>query len=434
MNLYKTTFFSGIETAIKLASGFVVMKYVAMQLGPAGVAYFGQFQNFMASFIILIAGGFPVGLVRFSAKEKPHSQSNKHYLGNALGFGLVSSIIVGICTCFFAPYLSLSIFKSGDFSGIFYLLAVCGVLIMFYQVLISMFNGWGELMKFLTCKSTASVLLLFFSLLLVKFYALVGGLISLVSMQSMAAFLALWFITKMPAFKWQWLKPRFDISVYKTFLPYWLMSFVTLISTPFILMLIRTHIVNEGGWEMAGLWEAAWKITELYLLVITTALTTYYVPKLSQALALKQELLIIREVLFFSVGFASFLSLMLYLLRHQVISVLFSNHFVFAADMMAFQLIGGVIKIASWVMSYHMLVKDKMKVFLFSELFFGGSFYIISKCFFDQYGLVGLSYAYFFNYSLYFLFCSLYMFQYFTLGKFNKFLFIKDDLGARENK
>ncbi len=408
MNIVKTSFLSAIETAIKLASGFVVIKFIATQVGPEGVAFFGQFQNFIAAFVILVTGGFTTGLVRYSAQEKSGNDDTRNYLGNALGLGLLAALVVGGGICLFAPQLSMLILKSSEYTNIFYLLALCGVLIMIFQVLVAVFNGWGELPTLITYKSMSSILLLLSSLLLVSFYGLYGGLVALIAMQALSAFIGIGFLTRIKDFRWGWLKPTFNFAVFKEFLPYWLMSFVTLISTPLILMLVRSYTANNLGWETAGIWEASWKLSELYLLVITTALMTYYVPKLSQAKSQFAELDIVKEVLVLGVLAACFLAAGIYLFRHWIVSLLFSSSFAVVADILAFQLIGSVIKIAAWVFAYHMLVKRRTAIFLVSELLFGTSFYLFSCFFLDKFGLIGLSYAYATNYSFYLIFCALY--------------------------
>ena len=410
MNIFKTSFLSAIETAVKLASGFVVIKYIAIETGPSGVAFFGQFQNFFSAFLILISGGFTTGLVRYSSQEKINA-TKKNYLGNALGIGLVVSLVTGGVVCFFANTLSYLTLNSGEFTSIFYLLALCGTLIMIYQVIISVLNGWGELYKLILCKLTCSLSLLIFSLIFVRLYGVYGGLIALVVMQSIGSLLALLLISKVKNFHWRWLIPRFDYLIFKDFVPYWLMGLVTLISTPLALMLIRTHIAAYSNWDVVGLWEASWKISELYLLVITTALTTYYVPKLSQAIDGYAENKTVVEVLTWGVIAAACLAIGVYSFRQLIVTLLFSNSFSAVSNLLTFQLLGSVIKIAAWVFAFHMLVKGNIKLFLISELVFGSTFYLLSILFFDYFGLIGLSYAYFLNYILYLIFCFVYYCQ-----------------------
>ncbi len=405
MNIFKTSFLSAIETLVKLASGFVVIKYLAIETGPSGVAFFGQFQNFFSAFLIIISGGFTTGLVRYSAQEKINT-STKNYLGNALGIGLIVSLVTGISICLFSRELSRLILNSADFTSIFYLLALCGVLIMIYQVIISVLNGWGELYHFIACKLTSSFALLLSSLFFVKLYGIYGGLVALIMMQAIAALLALLLIGKVKNFHWRELIPRFDYSTIKDFFPYWLMSLVTLISTPLVLMLIRIHIADTSDWNTVGLWEASWKISELYLLVITTALTTYYVPKLSQVTDHNTENKIVMEVLVWGVVAALCLAVGIYLLREFIVVLLFSKNFVAVSNILAFQVLGSVIKIAAWVFAFHMIVKGNTRLFLFTELLFGSSFYLLSESLFNYFGLIGLSYAYFLNYTLYFIFCA----------------------------
>lgn len=411
MNIFKTSFLSAIETAIKLSSGFIVIKFIAVQTGPEGVAFFGQFQNLMAALIILVAGSFTTGLVRYSAQEKSGNSSANNYLGNALGLGLIASLLIGALIFIFAERLSLLTFKVPDYKPTFYLLAFSTLLIMLFQVLIAVFNGWGELYKLIVCKSLSSLMLLVSAIILVHLYGLVGGLVGLIAMQALSAFIGLSLLTRMKDFQWKWLKPQFNFAIYKEFFPYWLMSAVTLISTPLILMLIRVYVATSLSWEMAGIWEASWKLCELYLLVITTALTTYYVPKLSQAVNEEEEQGIVKEVLVLGVVASSFLALGIYVFRSWIVSLLFSPSFSQVADILVFQLLGSVIKIAAWVFAYHMLVKRRTVLFLSSELVFGTTFYLISRYFLDHCGLIGLSYAYSVNYGLYLVFCSFYFYK-----------------------
>ena len=47
MTLIKTSVLSAIATIIKIISGFVINKVVAIYVGPSGLAIIGQLQNFM---------------------------------------------------------------------------------------------------------------------------------------------------------------------------------------------------------------------------------------------------------------------------------------------------------------------------------------------------------------------------------------------------
>lgn len=387
MNLIKTSCLSGIETALKMASAFMVMKYIALKSGPEGLSVFGQFYNFIGSLLILLAGGFTTGLVRYLAEQK----TDKNYLGNALSFGFLVSVCIAMLIFFNASFLSELIFKNTAYTSLFYLLALAAPAIILYQIILAALNGFGKVLPLIFCKSMASILFFCLAVPLTALYGVQGSLIALIGMQSLPVFIALW------QFGFKAFKPQWNYAIIKEFYPFWCMSLVTLISTPLMLILVRIHIVRVSGWDVAGLWEAAFKISECYLLFITTALTTYYVPKLSKVLHSEKEMMVVREVFFWAVLSASILATGLYLFKEQVIVLLFSKMFLSIAPMLFFQLAGSVVKIACWVFSYYFLVTKNMVLFLSSELFFGLSFYLLSCFFFDHYGLIGLGYAFFIN-------------------------------------
>jgi PST family polysaccharide transporter len=47
LTLIKTSILSAIATIIKVISGFVINKVIAMYVGPSGLAVVGQLQNFI---------------------------------------------------------------------------------------------------------------------------------------------------------------------------------------------------------------------------------------------------------------------------------------------------------------------------------------------------------------------------------------------------
>ena len=47
MTLIKTSLLSAISTLIRIISGFIITKVIAIYAGPSGVALVGQLQNFI---------------------------------------------------------------------------------------------------------------------------------------------------------------------------------------------------------------------------------------------------------------------------------------------------------------------------------------------------------------------------------------------------
>jgi len=121
-------------------------------------------------------------------------------------------------------------------------------------------------------------------------------------------------------------------------------------------LLLRSVITDQGGLSAAGLFQAAWTLTNVNLSVILSAMAVDYFPRLTAlarypdklAETLNQQLhvalLLASPILTFAVGFAPFL-----------IRVLYSDSFVGASHVLQMQIAGDVLKLATWSMGYVLL-------------------------------------------------------------------------------
>jgi PST family polysaccharide transporter len=73
-----------------------------------------------------------------------------------------------------------------------------------------------------------------------------------------------------------------DKAVAKNFAKYTAMALTTAATVPLSHIMIRNHLGQTLGWEAAGYWEAMWRLSGAYLLLVTTTLSVYYLPRLSE--------------------------------------------------------------------------------------------------------------------------------------------------------
>jgi len=66
-----------------------------------------------------------------------------------------------------------------------------------------------------------------------------------------------------------------------------------------------------------------------------------------------------------------------------------------------FQLIGDFFKIASWILAYQLIARAMTRTFIFTEIFFNGSFVLLSMLFVPMYGPLGATIGYAVNFFLY---------------------------------
>ena len=65
MNLIKTSVFSAIITFVRISSGFVAGKIIAMLTGPLGVATVGAFTNFSTIVLAIGNGAINNGVIKY---------------------------------------------------------------------------------------------------------------------------------------------------------------------------------------------------------------------------------------------------------------------------------------------------------------------------------------------------------------------------------
>ena len=91
-------------------------------------------------------------------------------------------------------------------------------------------------------------------------------------------------------------------------------------------------------------------------------------------------------------------------MRGWVTRLLFSADFASANALYGPQLVGDVVKIASFILSYVMLAKAMTRLFVISEFVFAASYLALVYVFTAHFGLVGAMYAFTINYLLYLAF------------------------------
>jgi PST family polysaccharide transporter len=146
------------------------------------------------------------------------------------------------------------------------------------------------------------------------------------------------------------------------------------------------------------------RVSDAYLLFLTTAINVYYLPRLAavrEREELKRELgQAWRQLL----PAAATLALLVYVAREWVTRALFTADFAAANALYGPQLIGDVIKIGSFVLSYLMLAKAMTGLFVLSEFVFAASYLALVFVFTRWYGLPGAVYAFAVNYLFYLAF------------------------------
>lgn len=393
MDIIKAIFLTTISTIVKVLSGVIINKFISLYIGPGGLAIIGQFQNISGIIQTIASAGLTNGVVKYTAENT----SRKVLWSSALKITLTLSIISAITLVLFSYYFAKYFLNNGSY---YYIFILFGFTIFFFsinQLLLAIISGLKRIRFYILINIIQSLYSLVFTGLLIYFLNLEGALIAMVTNQSVVFFILLWFLKKDSDIRLKYFTARYDSNYGKKLLKFSLMTIVSVICLPVSSLIIRNYIGTHLSWDFAGYWQAINYISTMYLLVITTVLSVYYLPRLA-SLSDKKKLfneitrnsLVLLPLTVLSAG-------MIFLLKDWIVVLLFSTKFESMLVLLKYQLFGDVVKIAACLLSYLMLAKAMTKVFIYTEIFSAVNLTILSVYFLNSYGFIGLSYAYLVN-------------------------------------
>jgi len=402
MTLLKTSILSGISTVIKVITGFFLNKIIAVYVGPAGLAYIGQFQNFSQFVMSFASGAINQGVVKYTAEYKEDIEEKQKLWSTAFMVSSFCTLIVSICMIILNKWLSVYFFKTVEYSSVFLIFAFTLIFFVLNSLLISILNGQGEILKLTVVNISSSIVTLILSGLLSFYYGVYGALISLAIGQSVVFLVTLFFVIKSEWFRLKYFINKYNKEYLFKLSKYALMATVSAVTVPVSQVIVRNYIGDNLSWSEAGYWEGVTRISSIYLMMVTTTLSIYYLPKLS-SLQKREE--IKREIIN---GYKIILPVVIagaftvYILRDLAITILFTKEFAPMTHLFACQLIGDIFKISSWLLAYIMVAKAMAKLFIITEIVFSISYVVLSIFFVANFGLVGVTYSYLINYIFYF--------------------------------
>lgn len=401
MNLIKTTALSALATLVRLATGLITNKIAAVYIGPAGVALFGQFVNFLTLAMGFAGGGINSGVTKYLAEHRENLPAQKNVLGTSVVVTLACAILTGGLVYAFAGSLSESLLKLREYGPAFELMAISLVFGAAAALIGSMLNGTRQVRKLVGLAIASNIAALALTALLVPRLGLGGALLAVLLGQVAGFFIAGALARSCEWFRAADLFGGGDARTLASLGKFALMALVSATVVPVSLMIIRDYLGRTVSWEAAGYWQGVWKISEVYLQVATASLSIYYLPRLSEIddpAEMRKEIFQGYRVLLPVVAVSA---IAIYVFREAIVLVLFSKAFLPMKEIFAFQLIGDFFKIASWLLGFIMIAKAMTFAFVWTEIVFSASFVLLSILFIGAFGIIGVTYAFCANYVLY---------------------------------
>ena len=386
--LIKVLSLNSLSVGLQFLLGIASVKIVSLYLGAAGMAFLGNFRNFTAAFKSISVLGLREGLVKLFVEEKKESEREKVIATFTVFFLLLTLLLMAILLVF-SRHFSRSLFQTDIYAHYIVYFALLLPFFVMQTVIMSILTAKQEFKRLVVAQIITTLLLTVVSIYLIYTKNIAGAFFSIV-ITDLLGFLVLVFFHQKKLFRLQ-----FNFLYLKSISKFVIMAAVSAIIVPLTLIVIRNYIIAHSSISSAGIWEAVNRISGFYMMFFNAGLSMYYLPKLSMMTTdaqFKEEL-----KYYFKYLIPSFIGVLVlvFLFKNVIISIALTPEFYQAKELLIWQLLGDLCRVMILAFGYQILVKTRVKQYIFIELFFNFMYFGLSVLLYQKIEVEGVVMAYF---------------------------------------
>lgn len=393
--LLKSSALNAIAVMFKIISNLILNKVLAVYVGPSGYAIIGQFQNILNLSLAFSSGSIANGVTKYTAEYQNDEVELHHIWRTSFTFSLITSLLFSLILFVFSDFLSVKLFEKIEYSSYLKVFSFTFLFFSLNGLLLAIINGLKDVNKFVTVNIASSVLIVVLSAGLAFFIGLKGALLALTINQSVVFFITFFICIKEPWFKLKNFIGKFEMLALNKLSKFILMSFSAAVCGIVMEMAIRSHLAETLSWNDAGLWDAIWRMSSVYMLFITSSLGFYFLPKFSELKAVSS----LRKELFkgsvFSLAICCSMTAFILIFQNNIIHILFTEEFNGLAVLFTYQFSGDIFKSLAWLFAMIIISKGLAKTYIVIQILYSFIFYILVVHFTDKLGLEGVAFAHF---------------------------------------
>lgn len=400
----QASFFSAISSFTKIVTSLILGKIIAVKLGAEGMALFGQLLSFVTIVLVVAGGSINQGVIKYVAEFISTDKNKlKNLLSTSFKIIVYSCTIAGLLLIFGSKYFAKVVLHNENYFNIF---IVFGFTLVFYglnNLFLSIVNGHKEFKKTNIINIVLNIASLILSLFFIYSLNVFGVLLSVVANQSVTFFITLYLLRKEKWMSKDFLLSKVDVEIFKKLSGFALLAIASSALAPLVSIVIRNYIIDSISLEAAGLYEFVNRISGASIMFFSLTISTYYLPRVAEIQRKDELIKEVKNTYKIVVPTAIVILWLVYFMRFYLIKIFASPNFNDSSSLFFFQLIGDLFKVCSLLIGFQLVAKAKIKLCLFTEIFFNLLLVMTSVFFTDLYGLIGASYAYSITYLIYFI-------------------------------
>jgi PST family polysaccharide transporter len=394
--LIKILSLNSISVVISFFLGIASTKIVSLFMGASGMALLGSFKNFTSMFKSMSTLGINNLVVKLVVENKEDKKELSIIYSTFFWVFLLISIVLGGGILIFSGFIAEFLFFSKSYLipvQFFALLLPLVVLNVFWMAI---YNGLEAFKKIVVIQIISNVLVFGLTAFLIWKQNIFGGLLSVAFSELLLILVTFLFVRRDKSYFQFDLQRIVSQKYFEAILKFSSMALLSAIIVPLTLILIRTQIINRYSIEEAGIWDAVNRLSSFYMLIFSSGLSLYYMPKLASLeteVEFKEELKSYFKIL---VPLFLIILIVVFFAKEIIVDLAFTPAFSKIKGLLIWQLSADFVRIMALAFGYQILVKAMIKKYFIIEIAFHLVYLFLSYYLVQFYSLEGALQAYFF--------------------------------------
>lgn len=409
IRLLRAVGITGAGTVLAILLGAVTQKVLALVVGPSGVGLVSQLTVFRAFVMAGVAVGLPASMTRFVAESEGRGTRSRTLQLQRSALVLTASVAVfaTILGIGFPGYLAKVLFGNRAFLDVTLACAIGGAVGGIALVVQGSLNGYREIGALAVCTVAVSALNLGLMAVLSLGFGSTGAALAVGILP--VGMLVIYGAAMINRRRSPLGAGRATVRALSEPVRFGAAAFAANLLNTGTLLTARRIVINSFGLAGNGWYQAVLTLSDQYLNVLVTSVTTYVLPTLAKLKTASERVAELNRV-----GRVMFLLLtpavvMMLLVREPLMRLLYSDAFVPAIPLLEWQLVGVYFKMLAWTLGSPLLVVASPRFIVAQELFWDLSYIAGIVVFPHWLGFAGLGVAFVVAFLLHSVILGLYM-------------------------
>jgi O-antigen/teichoic acid export membrane protein len=376
--------------------GIASTKIVSVFIGTSGMALLGNFKNFMAMFKSMSTLGINNLVVKLVVENKKDKKELSIIYSTFFWVFLMISVVLGGVVLAFSGFIADFLFFNNRYVVPIQFFGLLLPLVVINAFWMAIYNGLEEFKKIVFIQIISNILVFGLTAFLIWKQNIFGGLLSLILSELLLVLVTFLFVRRDKSYFQFDLQRIISKKYLDAILKFSSMALLSAVIIPMTLMLIRNSIVAHYSIDEAGIWDGVNKLSSFYMLIFSSGLSLYYMPKLA---SLKTDEEFKDELKSYFKIFVPLFVIMLivvFLLKGFIIDFAFTTEFSRIKGVLIWQLLGDLLRIMTLAFGYQIVAKAMIKKYFILEITFNLLYLFLSYYLVRVSSFEGALQAYFF--------------------------------------